>query len=94
MVNIPAIPAPQQTYSRFRRQSKSRVLKTDLIAEHESQKYLLGRRKGDRRKYNTRVSLDRRTIHNRRNKQFTRNSTTIRDTRKAQRKGSNINTTA
>ncbi len=95
MAYIPPIPTPQPTYSRFRRQGKRKVLNTDNISDSENQNTpSIRRRKGERRKKNLKVLFDRRTIHNRRNKQFTHRSTTIKDTKKAPRKGSNINTTA
>jgi len=95
MAFIPPINAPQQTYSRFRRQSKRKALITENISDKKNNDSLPGRRrKGDRRKRNVKVLLDQRKRHNRRIKQFTNRSTTVKDANKAQRKGKIINTTA
>lgn len=95
MIYIPPIAGPKQAYSRFRRQGK-KILDTEYISSSEEPGAPIGRRrKGDRRKRQHNVLLDRRSIQNRRNNhEFTRRSSTLKETKKNQRKGMNINTTA
>jgi len=95
MTYIPPIPPPLQTYSRFRRQGKRKVLNTENISDSKNQRTQPGhRRKGDRRKRHIKVLFNRRTIHSRRSKQFSHRSTTITESKKTLQKGANINTTA